>query len=148
MENLENTDNVAKRNIKDSVFTDIFKDPKNLFQLYKSLHPEDNSIKIEDLSLVTINNILTDGLYNDLGFMAGETLLILIEAQSTWSVNIIIRILEYLVHTYNQYFTEKGIDLYTSTKAKLPKPELYVIYTGDRKTRPDQTLSHSRKNFL
>ncbi len=40
MENLENTDNVAKRNIKDSVFTDIFKDPKNLFQLYKSLHPE------------------------------------------------------------------------------------------------------------
>lgn len=108
MENLENTDNVAKRNIKDSVFTDIFKDPKNLFQLYKSLHPEDNSIKIEDLSLVTINNILTDGLYNDLGFMAGETLLILIEAQSTWSVNIIIRILEYLVHTYNQYLPKKG----------------------------------------
>lgn len=137
MENVESTDIIAKRNMKDSVFTDIFKKPENLLKLYKALHPDDNSIEIDDLSIVTISNILTTGLYNDLGFMAGERLLILVEAQSTWSVNIVIRILEYLAHTYNQYFKEKGTDLYSSTKAKLPKPELYVVYTGDRKTRQE-----------
>ena len=137
MVNIDNTDIIAKRNMKDSVFTDIFKKPENLLKLYKALHPDDNSIEIDDLSIVTISNILTTGLYNDLGFMAGEKLLILVEAQSTWSVNIVIRILEYLAHTYNQYFKEKEVDLYSSTKAKLPKPELYVVYTGERKTRPE-----------
>ncbi|MBO5622585.1 MAG: hypothetical protein J5959_13255, partial [Butyrivibrio sp.] len=134
---MESIEIKAKRSIKDSVFTDIFKDPKNLLKLYKALHPDDNSIEIDDLSIVTISNILTTGIYNDLGFMAGDHLLILIEAQSTWSVNIVVRILEYLAHTYNQYFTDKGIDLYGSKIANLPKPELYVIYTGDRKERPE-----------
>lgn len=134
---MESIEIKAKRSIKDSVFTDIFKDPKNLLKLYKALHPDDNSIEIDDLSIVTISNILTTGVYNDLGFMAGDHLLILIEAQSTWSVNIVVRILEYLAHTYNQYFTDKGIDLYGSKIANLPKPELYVIYTGDRKERPE-----------
>ena len=134
---MESIEIKAKRSIKDSVFTDIFKDPKNLLKLYKALHPDDNSIEIDDLSIVTISNILTTGVYNDLGFMAGDHLLILIEAQSTWSVNTVVRILEYLAHTYNQYFTDKGIDLYGSKIANLPKPELYVIYTGDRKERPE-----------
>ena len=134
---MESIEIKAKRSIKDSVFTDIFKDPKNLLKLYKALHPDDNSIEIDDLSIVTISNIITTGVYNDLGFMAGDHLLILIEAQSTWSVNIVVRILEYLAHTYNQYFTDKGIDLYGSKIANLPKPELYVIYTGDRKERPE-----------
>ena len=34
------------------------------------------------------------------------------------------------------------MDLYKSKKVELPKPELYVIYTGERKTRPSEiTLS-------
>ncbi len=56
--------------------------------------------------------------------------------------NIIIRALEYLVNSYRRYFTENGMDLYQSKKVSLPKPELYVIYTGNRKKRPDRiTLS-------
>ena len=63
--------------------------------------------------------------------------MILAEAQSTWTSNIIIRALEYLVNSYRRYFTENGMDLYQSKKVSLPKPELYVIYTGNRKTRPE-----------
>ena len=37
------TDEVAKHKIKDSVFTNLFKDKKYLFQLYKALHPEDTN---------------------------------------------------------------------------------------------------------
>ena len=37
------TDEVAKHKIKDSVFTNLFKEKKYLFQLYKALHPEDTN---------------------------------------------------------------------------------------------------------
>ena len=43
-------------------------------------------LKIEE---ITIYNVLVDGLYNDLGFRVGDRQIILVEAQSTWSVNII-----------------------------------------------------------
>lgn len=68
--------------------------------------------------------------------------MILVEAQPTWTANIIIRALEYLVNSYRRYFSENNIDLYKSKKAELPKPELYVIYTGNRKKHPEEiTLS-------
>ena len=68
--------------------------------------------------------------------------MVLVEAQSTWTVNIIIRALEYLVNSYRRYISENNIDLYKSKKAELPRPELYVIFTGSRKTQPKEiTLS-------
>lgn len=125
-----------KHTIKDSVFTDLFSDPKYLLQLYKALHPEDEGVTEGDLKTVTLENVITDGIYNDVGFTKGNKLLILAEAQTTWTANIIIRALEYLVHSYRRYFLENRIDLYKSKKVVLPKPEIYVIYAGKRKKRP------------
>ena len=80
---------VAKYKIKDSVFTNLFKDKKYLFQLYKALHPEDTNTTQEQLTFVTKENILINGFCDDLGFMVGNRLAHLTEAQSTWSVNIL-----------------------------------------------------------
>lgn len=85
-----------------------------------------------------MKNVLTDGIYNDLGFLAGDRLLILVEAQTTWTVNIILRALLYLAQTYQDYFNREKADLYRSKKVKVPKPELYVIYTGRRGNRPER----------
>jgi len=126
-----------KRTVKDSVFTNLFADPKYLIKLYRALHPEDKKTEEKDIENVTIKNILTDQQYNDLGFRIGNTVLLLLEAQSTWTVNIIIRIMMYLMQTYNDYCTENGLDLYSAKKVELPKPELYVIFTGERKTHPE-----------
>lgn len=135
-------ENEAKRTIKDSVFTNLFGDSKYLLQFYQAIHPEDKNVKEDELRTITLENILTDDIYNDLGFIKGDKIMILAEAQSTWTSNIIIRALEYLVNSYRRYFTENGMDLYQSKKVSLPKPELYVIYTGNRKKRPDRiTLS-------
>lgn len=87
----------AKRTVKDTVFRDLFSRPRYLLQLYRALHPEDNDIAEQDLKIVTLQNILVNGIYNDLGFIAKDRLLILVEAQSTWSPNIIIRSLLYLM---------------------------------------------------
>ena len=128
---------MMKRTVKDSVFTNLFADPKYLIKLYRALHPEDKKTEEKDIENVTIKNILTDQQYNDLGFRIGNKVLLLLEAQSTWTVNIIIRIMMYLMQTFNDYCTENGLDLYGSKKVELPKPELYVIFTGERQTHPE-----------
>ena len=128
---------VMKRTVKDSIFGDLFGDVRYLIKLYRALHPEDTETTEDDISDVTIKNVLTNGQYNDLAFRIKDRVLLLLEAQSLWSSNIIIRILMYLMQTYNEYCTVNGLDLYSSTKVKLPRPELYVIFTGDRKTHPE-----------
>ncbi len=130
--------NVMKRTIKDSVFTNLFQDKKYLLQLYKALHPEDTDITEDKLTDITIKNVLTDNIYNDLGFVEEDRLVILVEVQSTWTMNIIIRALMYMVQTYHDYFDRTKQNLYKSKKVKIPVPEVYVIYTGDRKTRPSE----------
>ena len=125
-----------KRTIADSVFTNLFGDAEYLLQFYQAIHPEDKEITEEDFSIVTIENILADGQHNDLGALAKDKILFLCEAQSTWSINILIRVLMYLADTYARYCKMNNIDLYKSRKAELPKPELYVLFTGERKTHP------------
>lgn len=130
-------ENLIKHTVKDSVFSDIFGTKKYLLQLYQSLHPEDKGTREEDLKNITIKNILINGLYNDLGFQVGERVIILVESQSSWTMNIIVRALLYLAQTYQDYLDAQGQDLYGSKKVSLPKPELYVIYTGERKGKPE-----------
>ncbi len=138
---------VAKRTAKNSVFLDLFQDKKNLLALYQTLHPEDTEATEDTLEIVTIDNVLTDNLYNDLGIMAGnDRLLLLLEAQSSWTVNILIRILLYLAQSYHEYFERTSQSLYKSTKVRIPKPELYIIYTGNRGKKPD-TISLSKEFF-
>jgi len=138
-ENGQQTAGVMKRTIKDSVFTNLFQDKKYLIQLYKALHPEDNDITEDKLTDITIKNVLTDNLYNDLGFIANEDkVIILVEAQVTWTMNIIVRALMYMVQTYHDYFNRTKQNLYKSKKVKMPVPEIYVIYTGDRKKKPSE----------
>lgn len=129
--------NQVKRDAKDTVFRDLFADPKYLLQLYQGLHPDDTDAKEDDLKTITLQRILTNGLYNDLGFMAKNSLMILVEAQSTWSPNIVIRALMYLMNSYHEYFSDIGANLYGSSAVSMPKPELYVVYTNEKSNYPD-----------
>ena len=128
----------AKRNTKDTVFRDFFGRPENLIELYRALHPEDTRVTKDMLSNITIENVLTDQMYNDLGFTVGDRLMILVEAQSTWSANIIVRAFMYMAKSYQERFEQQGVNLYSSKKIDLPEPELYVIFTGDRRERPKE----------
>ena len=137
---------IMKRTIKDSVFTDLFQDKKYLLQLYKALHPEDTDVTEDDLNDITIKNVLTDNIYNDLGFRVGDKLMILEAQSSVWTVNIIVRALMYLVQTWHDYFERTKQNLYKSKKVKMPIPEIYVIFTGERKTKPAE-ISLSQEFF-
>jgi hypothetical protein len=125
-----------KGTLKDSVFRNLFGQRKYALQLYQAIHPEDTEVTEDDIGDVTIDNILIDQQYNDLGMTVRGTLLVLLEAQATWTMNIIIRILLYLAFTWNRIIEETNQNRYGSKKLKLPKPEFYVVYTGSRKERP------------
>lgn len=105
--------------------------------MYKTLHPEDAGVTEDELSDITIHNIMTDGIYNDLGFRRGDRLLILVEAQATWTENIIMRSLMYLMTTYQDYFRKTNQNIYKKAKVTFPKPELYVVFTGEKKDHPE-----------
>ena len=127
----------AKHTIKDSVFTNLFQEKKYLLQLYKTLHPEDTEVTEDELSDITIHNIMTDGIYNNFGFRRGNRLLILVECQSTWTENIIMRSLMYLMTTYQDYFRKTNQNIYKKAKVTFPKPELYVVFTGEKQGHPE-----------
>ena len=131
---------IAKRTAKNSVFLDLFQNKRYLLKLYKTLHPEDTTATEDSLTDVTITNVLTDNLYNDLGFIANNKLMILVEAQSTWTVNILVRVLLYLAQSYHEYFQRTSQDYYKSRKVRMPKPELYVIFTGNKGRKSDRIL--------
>jgi hypothetical protein len=139
-------ENVVKRTIKDSVFSDLFRIKKYLLMLYMVFHPEDGDVREKDLKDITINNVMTNKLYNDLAFTVKGKLFVLVECQTTWSWNIIIRFLLYLAQEYQEYFIRTNQSLYRSRKVKMPKPELYLIYTGNRGNKPDK-ISLSKDFF-
>ena len=105
--------------------------------MIQALHPEMTDIKENDIKLVTLNNVILNGQYNDLALMVKDKLIIFVEAQSTWSINILVRILLYLASTYHDYIIENSLNVYGSMKMDIPEPEFYVIYTGRRKIEKD-----------
>ena len=132
--------------MKDSVFTHLFQNRQYVLQIFQTLHPEQRDTTEDMIEIVTLENVLVDDIYNDLGFMIGERLVVLVEAQSTWTANIVIRALMYMAQTYHDYIGKKEWNLYGSKKISIPKPELYVIYTGDKEVRKS-TVSLSEEFF-
>ena len=126
-----------KHTAKDSVFSYIFREPENMRQLYLALHPEDTDITEEECHPITLENILTSGMVNDLGLLVRNTLIILMEAQSTYSVNITLRLLMYLAKTYKEYVQEHEYNLYNTKPIPIPRPELYMVYVGEPRELPE-----------
>ncbi len=137
----------AKGKIKDSIFTNLFGQKRYMRELYLALHPED-SISEDELKTVTLENVLVDDIYNDLGFLAKDTLITMVEAQSTWNWNMALRLLMYYVETVRkEYVGVESEKLYGSKAIFIPRPEMYVVYTGSRQERPE-TITLSSAHFM
>ena len=131
-----------KREIKASVFTDLFGEPRYAILLYRFLHPEDVDATESDVEVVTIENILTDNVKNDLGLLIGDRFLILVEHQEKLDPNMPLRAYVYIAHSYNEYLKTHNIDLHSGKKINLPKPEIYMVYTGASKNVPKKISLH------
>ena len=123
--------------LKDSLFIDLFSDKMRLIQLYKSPIDDQRQINPEDIEILTIQNIILRGIYNDLGFRVKDEIIILMEAQTTYTTNIVLRILFYLSETLKNYIIDSSEnknlnELYNTKPRIIPKIKLFVVYTGDK----------------
>jgi hypothetical protein len=143
---MEPFDAHVNRNTKDSIFCDLFSRPEYCLQLYQVLHPEDTDVREENIVLMTLSSLMMRNRFNDLGFLVRDRLLVLVECQSTFTENILIRFILYLADTYNRYISKMNLNVYGTKKVRLPIPELYVIYHGDRGDKPDE-ISLSKDIF-
>ncbi|MBQ9875129.1 MAG: hypothetical protein IJM30_11785 [Thermoguttaceae bacterium] len=137
---------IVKRNIKDSVFTTLLSIPERRYLVYRAIHPEDETTTPEDLRPAEIKRALVYGKYNDCGFTVGDKLLILLEAQSTWSYNIVFRALYYLFLTYWFLIGKRKQNVFGKDAVRLPEAELYAVCTAKVKKRP-KYLQFSKIHF-
>lgn len=129
-------DMTVRRQSKNSVFVSFFKDEKNILQMYRELHPEAADVTVDDITVDTLESVIVNTLYNDLGFLVKDKYVMLVEAQSTWNENIALRMLFYLSETFRRYINDTKQSELDEQRVKLPTPELYVIYSGAGK-KPD-----------
>ena len=134
-----------KHAAKNTVFLDLFSLPEYSLQMVQTLHPEMTDLTEEDIKIVTMNPVILNGQYNDLALLVRDKLIIFVEAQSTWSINILMRILLYLSATYYEYIHDHELNVYTSKRLELPEPEFYVVYTGEQKI--DREIISLREDF-
>ena len=135
----------VKRDVKNTVFIDLFAQDEYRLQLFQTLHPEMTDVTADELQIITLKPVITNHQYNDLAFMVRDKLMVFVEAQSTWSVNILIRILLYLADTIQEYLHDRQMDIHAEKQLPIPKPEFYVIYTGERKVPEKISL---KKDFF
>ncbi len=129
MEEIKNLKNKVKRNLKDSVFTSIFSKPRYARELYIALTGE--NVKEEEIEIVTIENVICNGIYNDLGFLVRGKDLFLVEAQSTKCPNIVFRIDDYYLRTIKRHINNYNFRQYGSKVIKeMYNPYFISIYTG------------------
>ena len=142
--NITGSGATTKKKSKDSVFVNLFEDDKYVLQLYKELHPEDTKVTLNDIKVVTLKTVLVNTIYNDLGFIVkdGETAkyVFLVESQSTWNPNMSLRMLFYIAETYRLYLKNTKQSVHLNTRVILPEPELYIVYSGDRKVAEEISL--------
>ena len=145
MEETEKMEEIVKRDAKNTVFIDLFSQNEYRLQLFQTLHPEITDVNADELQIITIKPIITNQQYNDLAFVFRDKLIIFVEAQSTWSINILIRLLLYLAETIREYLHDRDMDIHDGKKHKIPMPEFYVIYSG--KGKKTKTIS-LKKDFF
>ena len=118
----------TNKNYKDSVFTRLFSNKKELLNLYNAIKDTNYSINDTDINIITLENILFMDRKNDLCFTINDKLVVLIEHQSSINNNMPLRFLFYIAREYEKIIDDKNI--YKSNLIKIPTPEFIVLYNG------------------
>ncbi len=136
----------ANQKIKSSVFADLFCDDekdgkKNFLSLYNAIHGTNLTLENTRLERKQIPQTLYKTFDTDISVLVNGRLFVLIEHQSTPNENMPLRCLEYYVHLLYGIVPAKA--RYNETLLKIPTPEFYVFYNGNRKLKQNQEREHT-----
>lgn len=134
------------REIKSGVFADLFGDDekvgkKNFLSLYNAIH--DTNLKFEDtvIEQKKIPQAVYKTFYNDVSMLINGRLIVLIEHQSTPNKNMPLRCLEYYAHLLYGIVPAKA--RYKESLYKIPTPEFYVFYNGEKQVEKECVMKLS-----
>ena len=128
-------DKTVRRDYKSRMFTMIFRDKKELLQLYNAVGQR-NYENPELLTINTLENAIYMSMQNDLSFII-DSRLSLYEHQSTYNPNIPLRFLMYLSDLYEKMI--KGKNVYGAKIIQIPAPKFIVFYNGQDE-RPEHEV--------
>ena len=129
----------GKRNYKDSLFRNIFKDKHRLCSLYRALSGED--VSPNDITINTLRGTFFNDIKNDISFSVGNRMVVLIEHQGSWNPNMPLRMLWYIGKLYRRQI---DADIaYRSSLVKIPAPRFYVLYNGTKEEPEYQAMKLS-----
>ena len=134
------------RKYKDRLFRFVFRDKKDLLELYNAINGTDYK-DTKELEINTLENVLYLGMKNDLSFLLCSSMN-LYEHQSTWNENMPLRGFLYFADLYQRYLQKNGYRL-TGIGKRLPLPfPRYVVFYNGTKEEPDQTQLLLSDSFL
>ena len=117
----------TNREYKNSLFISLFETIKELLSLYNALTGSELSSETF-VKIVTLTNILFTKSRNDIAFVLGDKIVVLIEHQSTICQNMPLRLLIYLARVYEKIIDNDAV--YKNKLLKIPKPDFIVLYNG------------------
>ncbi len=116
------------RKYKDVLFRRLFRDKKDLLELYNALNGSTYK-NAEELEVVTMEDVIFMKMKNDLSFIIGSHIN-LYEHQSTWNPNMPLRGLLYFAQQFEGLVSARGDDIYGRGRIELPTPVYIVFYNG------------------
>jgi hypothetical protein len=117
----------ANRRYKDSVFTLFFSNPDLLRNLSNALSGTDFD-KQTPVTINTLSGVLFMKRKNDISFVVGDRLIVLVEHQSTLNKNMPFRFLIYIARLYEAIIDMSAV--YQEALIPLLRPEFIVFYVG------------------
>ena len=118
------------RTYKDSLFRFIFKGDNEksrrwLLSLYNALRGS-NYEDTSQLEITTLEDVIYISVKNDLSFLINDEMY-LFEHQSTVNPNMPVRGLLYFSKLYENFITNKNLNIYGGKLIKLPTPK-YIVF--------------------
>lgn len=133
----------VNREYKDRLFKLIFRDKKDLMQLYNAIN-DTNYNDPDEIEVNTLEDVVYMGMKNDVSFLIKDVLN-LYEHQSTFSPNLPLRGILYFADLYRKLIVHER-DIYSSKRIALPFPQFVVFYNG-KKEEPERQILHLHDAF-
>ena len=122
---MSNKENVPIR-FKDNVFCMLFREKKNLLELYNALNDTDYT-NVDDLAVTTLQGGVYMKYKNDASFVFGQDLY-MFEQQASKNPNMPLRFLHYVSDVYREMYPNS--ELHRRTMLKIPVPHFVTFYNG------------------
>ena len=123
---------MVNRNYKARIFELIYRDKKDLLELYNAVNGT-NYDNPEELEINTLENAIYLSMHNDVSFII-DSRISLYEHQSTYNPNLPLRYLMYVSEVYAKL--TKDANLYSSKRILIPPPKFLIFYNGSE-NRPE-----------